>query len=290
MSLLIVTGMSGSGKTKAIQALEDIGYFCVDNLPPQLIEKFAELSERSELALNHLALVVDVRGGRLFRDFHSIWRSLKSERNDLRLLFLDAEDETLLRRYKEERRRRHPLAAQFGGNLSRAIQEERRLLEELKQEADFILDSSQTRSAQLIRRIQEMFSPDFSKNMLIRIMSFGYKNGLPKEADLVFDLRCLPNPFYQDRLREKTGLEKEVQEYVMNSEHSLLFYEKIRSLLDFSLPLYRAEGKAQFVIAFGCTGGRHRSVSFAEKLAQDFRELGNPCSLEHREIEKSERS
>lgn len=284
MGLLIVTGMSGAGKSKIIQALEDIGYFCVDNVPAPLICKFAELSEKTEAGISHIAVVVDSRTGKFFSQFLTSFYELKQNIENVKLLFIDASDDVLLKRFKEQRRR-HPLASKYNGQISEAIKEERRILLPIKQEADFVFDSTYTRSSQLKDKIIRTFSPGFEQHMNIRILSFGYKNGLPQDADLVFDLRCFPNPFYVSDLKYKTGLEQDVQNYVMQHENSLIFYEKLLSMIEFLLPLYRTEGKSQLVIAFGCTGGKHRSVTMAERLHQHFEKLGYKVSIEHRDID-----
>ncbi len=284
MSLLIVTGMSGAGKSKVIQALEDIGYFCADNVPAPLISKFAELGKMSEVGLEHIAVVVDIRTGKLFSQFLSTFNELKENIDGVKLLFIDANNEILLKRFKEQRRR-HPLANRYSGQLEEAIKEERKILMPIRQEADYVFDTSSTRSSQLKDKIIRTFSPSFEKHMNIRILSFGYKNGLPQDADLVFDLRCFPNPFYVPELKSKTGLNKDVQDYVMQNESTKIFFEKLISMVEFLIPLYRAEGKSQLVIAFGCTGGKHRSVTFAELLSAHLDKLSFNVSLEHRDID-----
>ncbi|MDO5732172.1 MAG: RNase adapter RapZ [Eubacteriales bacterium] len=287
MSLVIISGMSGAGKSKVVQSLEDMAFFCVDNVPPQLMPKFAELLQMSDCPVQKMALVVDARGGRLFSDFIKSFDELKQLHNDVRLLFIEADDEVLLRRYKEQRRR-HPLASRCKNNLSEAIAEEHKLLSAIRQRADFIVDTSQTKVSQLRQRIQEMFSQDLECRLFLRFISFGFKNGLPKEADLVYDLRCLPNPFYIKPLKNKTGCDQEVFDYIFNSEVSEQFYTKIRDFIDFGLKYYQQEGKQELVVAFGCTGGKHRSVAMAERFYRDYSASAHPCTLFHRDIEKDQ--
>ncbi len=284
MELLIVSGMSGSGKSKAIQILEDIGFFCVDNVPPPMISKFSELMERADGGFQKMALVVDARGGMLDQ-FISVSEELKEHGVSFKLLYLDADDAVLLRRYKEQRRR-HPLADRVEGNLEEAISLERLLLIPIRQRADYVLDSSDTSVQELGELIRNIFSENCNQDMLIRIVSFGYKNGLPKEADLVFDLRCLRNPFYVPELRDKTGLTPEIQDYVMNNSESAAFWTHLTGLIDFLLPLYRREGKSQLVIALGCTGGKHRSVTLADRLGRYLKAQDLKINLRHRDINR----
>ena len=267
MELLILTGMSGAGKSQAVNALEDIGFYCVDNVPPELLIRFAALGTQPEEKMGRIALVVDTRSRGLFADFLSHLDELHHARIPFKLLFLDCSDEVIARRYKETRRR-HPLQADSGMPIAQAILEEREMLQQAVQNADFVIDTTLMTSAQLKLRVHEMFARGREGALLVTCMSFGFKHGIPHDADLVFDVRCLPNPFYVDELREKTGLDSDVYEYVMKHEQAQELAARLRSLLDYLIPLYIQEGKSQLVIAFGCTGGKHRSVTFAELFAQ----------------------
>lgn len=282
MELIIVTGLSGAGKSKVVNTLEDLGYFCVDNVPPQMLEKFAQLGRTSQGNAQRMAMVVDSRGGEMFADFTGALRRLREEGYPFRLLFLDADDETLLRRYKEGRRR-HPLLERSALTIEDAIRQERDLLAQARQEADFVFDTSLTSPAQLRERVVETFLSTPAQGMTVQCISFGFKNGLPMEADLVFDVRCLPNPFYVPELKEHTGLEAPVRDYVMAAPQSRELLQRLFDLVDFLLPLYLQEGKSRLTIAVGCTGGRHRSVAFAQAIGEHLREGGAPVVITHRD-------
>lgn len=282
MELIIVTGLSGAGKSRVINTLEDLGYFCVDNVPPQMLEKFAQLGRTSQGNAQRMAVVVDSRGGEMFADFSGALNRLRLEGYPLRLLFLDADDETLLRRYKEGRRR-HPLLERSALTIEDAIRQERDLLAQARQEADFVFDTSLTTPAQLRERVVETFLSTPAQGMTVQCISFGFKNGLPMEADLVFDVRCLPNPFYVPELKEHTGLEAPVRDYVMAAPQSRELLQRLFDLVDFLLPLYLQEGKSRLTIAVGCTGGRHRSVAFAQAIGDHLREGGAPVVITHRD-------
>ena len=286
MELIIVTGMSGAGKSRVINALEDLGYFCVDNVPPQMLEKFAQLGQSSQGSAQRMAVVVDARGGEMFSDFTGALARLRRDGYPFRLLFLDADDETLLRRYKEGRRR-HPLLERSALTVEDAIRQERQLLLPARREADFVFDTSLTTPAQLRERVVQTFLADPDQGMLIQCISFGFKNGLPKESDLVFDVRCLPNPFYVPELREHTGLEAPVRDYIMAASQSRELLRRLIELVDFLIPLYLQEGKSQLTIAVGCTGGRHRSVAFAQAIGDHLREGGLPVSITHRDKDRT---
>jgi len=279
-----VTGMSGAGKSTAIDALEDIGYFCVDNVPPQLVDRFAML-RASGGADDRMAIVVDARAGDLFSQFGEVLDRLHEIGRPYRLLFLDASDDVLLDRYKEGRRR-HPLIGRGAAGLPEAIALERSLLADAKQRADYILDSSHTSVSVLKGRIAELFRDETRGTMTIECLSFGFKNGIPHEADLVFDVRCLPNPFYVEALKHKTGLDGDVRAYVMDSSVSREMLSRILGLLDFSVPLYAEEGKSHLVVAFGCTGGHHRSVTFAQLVGEHLQERFPGVAIAHRDLEK----
>ncbi|MER1990680.1 RNase adapter RapZ [Solibacillus isronensis] len=260
--LVIITGMSGAGKTVAVQSFEDLGYYCVDNLPPELLTTFLALMKGSEKKISRMAVVMDLRGREFFGSLiESLDALLDEEDILLRILFLESDDATLVRRYKESRRS-HPLAPQ--GLPLEGIQLERELLSEVKGRAKSIVNTSKLKPRELRERIAQEFSNMSSPTFSLNIMSFGFKHGLPIDADLVFDVRFLKNPYYVDELRHKTGLQTEVSSYVLATEETQQLIAKLTDLFTFMIPHYRNEGKSQLVIAFGCTGGQHRSVTLAE--------------------------
>ncbi len=285
MDFLIVTGLSGAGKSRAIDALEDIGFYCVDNMPPKLISKIAEIALAADSKIKRIAIVTDMRGGDMFYGLFEELDELFEIGFKYKLLFLDATDEELVRRYKETRRR-HPLLDVSDGELSKAIKSERVLLRPARERADYVIDTTFLSANELKQRMNNIFLEKIQNSMLINIMSFGFKYGVPAEADLVFDVRCLPNPFYIDELKNKTGLEKEVSDYVMNSDNSIKLLDKLRDLLYFLVPLYLKEGKSQLVISVGCTGGKHRSVTFAEEIYKFLSSQGGNIKVTHRDIGK----
>ena len=286
LNLLIVTGMSGAGKSQAANALEDMGFYCVDNIPPSIIPAFVELSARGGAAeLGRIAIVTDIRGGDMFSELSGVLENLKKNRIDYKILFLDAEDEVLVRRYKENRRK-HPLCDRNDMSLSQAVAQERRMLSQIRFVADYVIDTSRISTAQLKGQISEMFFGNETQGFKVVCKSFGFKYGLDSEADMVIDVRCLPNPFYIEDLKDKTGKDKEVREYVMKFPQSREFADKLTEFIDFSMPLYVREGKSRFVIAVGCTGGKHRSVTFAELLFNHLIEKGYSASVVHRDIFK----
>jgi UPF0042 nucleotide-binding protein len=282
VNLVVITGMSGAGKTVAVQSLEDQGFFCVDNLPPLLLPKFAELLEQSKGNIRKVALVIDLRGREFFASLFDALDQLEQSGIRSQILFLDADDQTLVRRYKETRRR-HPLAP--SGTPLDGIVQERKLLEEIKGKAHQVIDTSRLKPAELKEKIAERFSGDQERGMSVTFMSFGFKHGIPIDADLVFDVRFLPNPHYVDTLRPHTGRNRDVADYVMKWTETRQFLEKLTDLLKFLLPQYSREGKAQLVIAVGCTGGRHRSVAIAEYLYNAFKDEMR-CQVFHRDMEK----
>lgn len=287
MEFIIVTGMSGSGKSSCIQVLEDIGFFCVDNMPPALIPNFAALclenaAENSSVP-DRVAIVTDIRGGTLFFKLsEGVAKLRNTDGVDVKLLFLEASKEVLMKRYSETRRP-HPLDEAAGGDISKAIDAEAELLSETRTRADYIIDSSLLTSSQLKEQIANLFLDKPTDRINISCMSFGFKYGVPGEADLVFDLRTLPNPFYVPELKHKTGLDKEVRDYVMSSENSVELERKIRDMVDFMLPQYLQVGKSRLVLAFGCTGGKHRSITFAERTAGYYKESGYSVMTVHRD-------
>ena len=289
MKLIIVTGLSGSGKSRTIDALEDIGFFCVDNVPPKLISKFVEISIQSSGDLDRLAIVTDIRGGAMFSGLFDELDQLKQEYPEdfqYKLLFLDASDSVLISRFKETRRK-HPLLDETCTSIDEAIRAERKILFPARERADYIVDTTLLSTAQLKERICKLFLDDYATGMLINCMSFGFKYGDPTYADLVFDVRCLPNPFYVDKLKHLTGLDPRVSGFVMDSPDSQELLKKIKDLIEFLLPLYMKEGKSQLTVAFGCTGGKHRSVTFAEELYRYLSEKENRVSVNHRDINKN---
>ena len=282
---ILITGLSGAGKTQAIQSLEDLGYFCVDNLPPILIPKFAELCSQSGGKLKDVALVCDVRGGEYFPELFDALNNLVDIGMNYEILFLEARDEVLIRRYKETRRR-HPLATQ--GSIIEGIREERLLLEKIRGNADKIIDTSNYSPQELKKEITKHYSQHKIKgNILVTLVSFGFKYGLPLDADLVLDVRFLPNPHYVPSLQPLTGQDAGVQKYVNQWSITGKFMKKAKDLLDFLLPCYVKEGKSQLVVAVGCTGGKHRSVVIGEQLADFISKMQYQVTLEHRDIGKS---
>lgn len=267
---VVVSGMSGAGKSQAMKALEDIGFYCVDNLPPKLLPTFAELCLQSSESLSRVALVADIRGGESFAELPENIQKLKENGNDCKVLFLDCDDTVLARRYKETRRQ-HPLFHKAGETVTQAIAYERELLQPVRACTDYLIDTTHLSTAQLKQRISELFLEDTSEGMWVECMSFGFKYGYPAEADLVFDVRCFPNPFYIPELKHKTGLDKEVRDFVLTGKEIDGFLERLYGLLDYLLPLYQGEGKSRLVIAVGCTGGKHRSVTVAQALSEQDR-------------------
>ena len=284
MEFIIVTGVSGSGKSSAAKVLEDIGYFCIDNMPPQLIPKFAELcGDNSEI--NKVAIVVDIRGGELFLQFWENVLEMRKEGLNVKILFIYADKDVIRRRYKETRRK-HPLYDISGCDLDKAIEEEFDILMPIREKSDYFIDSTFTTTAKFKENMLKMFLSNVSDSLMISCMSFGFKYGVPDEADLMFDVRFLPNPFYVPELKTKTGEDKEVRDYVMDSEISVQFRDKLFDMIDFLVPQYIAEGKSQLVIAFGCTGGKHRSVTFAEMTNEFLSEKGYNVHVIHRDSQK----
>ncbi len=287
VQLVIITGMSGAGKTVAIQSFEDLGFFCVDNLPPTLLPKFLELMKDTSNKMNKVALVMDLRG-REFFDFlfksldeldHIAWVTPK-------IIFLDAEDSVLVRRYKETRRS-HPLAP--SSLPLEGIQQERKLLEDLKGRSQIILNTSKMKPRELREKIITEFSVEKQPIFTVNVVSFGFKNGIPIDSDLVFDVRFIPNPFYIENMRPKTGLDKEVYDYVFKWNETQTFANKLTDLLSFMLPHYKREGKSQLVIGIGCTGGQHRSVALAEYIGQYFKKDYH-TRISHRDMKGKEKN
>lgn len=283
VELVIITGMSGAGKTVAMQSFEDLGFYCIDNLPPELLVTFLDLMMKSENKMRRIAAVMDTRGGDLFDALiGALDNLLKMDGVSTKLLFLDADDETLVRRYKETRRS-HPLAV--GGLPLTGIRKERNLLTELRGRARSIYNTSELKPRELREKIMSTFSSTGDTSFTLNFISFGFKHGMPIDADVVFDVRFLPNPYYIEDLKPLTGLEKEVYEYVLKWNDTQVLIEKLTDLFKFIIPQYKNEGKSQVVIAFGCTGGQHRSVSLAEYFGNRFKEEYKTL-ITHRDVEK----
>ncbi len=281
--IVLITGLSGAGKSHAINSFEDLGYFCVDNLPPTFIPKFAELCAQSEGKVSKVALVCDMRGGAFFEHLFEALQDMESKRISHEILFLEAESEVLIRRFKETRRR-HPLVQL---SLLEAINQEREALSELRGKADNIIDTSNLQPRELKSKISDIYaSGQREKNMQILIISFGFKYGLPLDADLVFDIRFLPNPHYVQHLQPLTGEDPQVKEYIWRWMVTHKYFQKVQDLLEFSIPYYVREGKSHLVVAIGCTGGKHRSVALAVELGNLLKDK-HSLSIEHRDIKKA---
>lgn len=282
--LVIITGMSGAGKTVAIQSFEDLGYYCIDNLPPALLPTFLTLLKDSDKKITRIAAVMDMRGGDFFDSLiDALDMLMKDEDVNSRILFLDADNETLVRRYKESRRA-HPLA--LNGLPLEGIKNERLMLSEVKGRAQSVYNTSKLKPRELREKITNEFSSGNSPVFSVNVISFGFKHGMPIDADLVFDVRFLKNPYYEETLRHKTGLQKEVSSYVLELKETQILIDKLYDLFQFMIPQYKSEGKSQLVIAFGCTGGQHRSVTLAEyfgnALKKDFATVITHRDINHR--------
>ena len=285
MRFVILTGVSGAGKSTALKILADLGFFCVDNLPIKLITKFAELTFVPNSEINKVALGIDIRSGDALNELESILENMSAKNYMYEILFLDANDETLVKRYKETRRK-HPLAD--NNRVDKGIVLERKKLEFLKKQADYIIDTSKLLTRELKFELEEIFvkNKEF-KSLFITILSFGFKYGIPNDSDLVFDVRFLPNPYYIDELKQKTGNDIEVQNFCMQYEVSKQFIDKLEDMVNFLIPNYIAEGKNQLVISIGCTGGKHRSVTLANELYNRLNNKGDyGLKIEHRDIQK----
>ena len=287
MEFVIISGMSGAGKTSALHVLEDIGYYCVDNIPSSLLQTLYNLCRSSsDEGMKRVAVVVDVRGNENYKQMAAEIEEFKNENAGAKLLFLDAKSDVLILRYKETRRK-HPLADKISeGSVSEAVEREVTLLSSVKKLADFMVDTTKMSNKQLRERVMSMFMEDTSQGITLTFMSFGFKYGIPLEADTIFDVRCLPNPFYIPELKPLTGMNREVFDYVTESEDTLGFVNHSLGLLDYAVPLYLKEGKSELVVGIGCTGGKHRSVTVARIFETHFRELGYRCVIQHRDIDK----
>lgn len=285
MDLMIITGLSGAGKSRVVDALEDIGYFCVDNMPPKLMPTFAQLLLNSRERRDKVAIVTDIRVGGSFGDLFNALVELREMNCSPKILFVDASDDVLIRRYKETRRK-HPLLEKYNGSITEALAAEREILEPAKSIADYIIDSSYMTPTECKNRVCEMFMENPRNALKVHCISFGFKYGIPNDSDLLFDVRCLPNPFYVSELREHTGLEAPVKDYVLKWEEAQGLAAKLCDLMDYLIPLYNKEGKSQLVISVGCTGGRHRSVVFAQLLKEHLDKLGCIATVHHRDMKK----
>lgn len=283
MRFIIVTGLSGAGKTEATRSLEDMGYFCVDNIPPKLIPKFAEMCMQTDGRLDKVALVIDIRGGIFFDDLFESLNYLKDKEFKYEILFLDSSDEILVKRFKESRRS-HPLAP--GNRIITGINKERNKLREVKDRADIIIDTSKYAIKDLREEMNKNYGDikEVEKQLSITVLSFGFKYGIPVDSDLVFDVRFIPNPFYIPELKPFSGNDKSVSDYVLKQDETKGFIKRAADMLEFLIPNYKKEGKRQLIISIGCTGGRHRSVAIANTIYNDLLEKNYSVSIEHRDI------
>ncbi|MDO8885712.1 RNase adapter RapZ [Candidatus Oleimmundimicrobium sp.] len=282
LEFTIITGLSGAGKSEAIRCFEDMGYFCIDNLPPSLIMKMVELCSLPGSKIDKVALVIDVRGGKFFDTLSAALKELKTKGINYQILFLEASNEEIIKRFKKTRRR-HPLS--LSGQIIDGIEREKNILEGLKGRADMVINTTNIEAHELKDKIRSSFlGKGKKKGILTTVISFGYKYGVPLDADLVFDVRFLPNPHYIDELRSHTGQEKAVKDFILNRKETKVFMKKFFSLLAFVMPYYIAEGKTHLVIALGCTGGTHRSVTLAEKTKNFLEEKNYNVTLRHRDI------
>ena len=285
MRFVIVTGMSGAGKRTVMKMLEDSGYFCVDNLPVPMVRKFYELTRNSMGDIENVALGIDIRNGEALEEMESILSFFNATKNKVEILYMEASDNVLIKRFKETRRL-HPLFQQ--GRVEEGLKEERKRLKFLKSKADYIIETDNLLVRDLRAEIEKIFVDNKAySNLFVNVVSFGFKHGIPVDSDLVFDVRFMPNPYYEEALRPKTGNDVEVQNYVMDSEASVEFVDKLTSMIKFLIPNYIAEGKNQLVIGIGCTGGHHRSVTVANKLFDALKEDGSvSVKICHRDIKK----
>ncbi|MGP1598805.1 RNase adapter RapZ [Peptoanaerobacter stomatis] len=281
MKIVIITGLSGSGKSEAMNVMEDLGYYCIDNLPPEIIPKIVTLGYDSKGQLDKIALGIDIRGYQFLKEINTAINFLQESGYDYNVIFLESNNETLVRRYKMSRRK-HPLSN--GEDILDGISKEREMLKDIRKKAKYIIDTSNFLPIDLRREVISLFNENIkSKGFIITIISFGFKYGIPIDSDLVYDVRFMPNPYYVEELKEKTGNEKDVQEYVLNDVNSVKFLEKLYDMIDFLLPMYIKEGKNQLVISIGCTGGKHRSVTISNKLYEHLENQNYNAYIKHRD-------
>ncbi len=280
LHILIITGLSGAGKTEVINSLEDAGYYCVDNLPPILLNKFIELSFQSDGKINRVALVIDVRGGEFFHDLNNSLGELKGENIPFEIVFLEASDEVLVRRFKESRRR-HPLGE---GRLLENIQAERQILEEIRGRANLVIDTSNLSPRDLKRKLDSLYTGVAVDRFSVNISSFGYKIGIPLDSDIIIDVRFIPNPFYDPVMKNMTGYDAKVRDFVLESPITQSFIRRFNNLLKFLIPHYINEGKTNLEVAIGCTGGQHRSVVLTEYMGRQIRKMGYNVHIRHRDV------
>ena len=287
MEFIIISGLSGAGKTSALHVLEDIGYYCVDNIPASLLSTLYTLCLNStNETMKRAAVVVDVRGNDNYEQMNNQIEDFKKSHSDVKILFIDARSDIVIMRYKETRRK-HPLSDRLrDGSVTEAVEFEKALLTPIKRAADYHINTTYMSKKQMRERVISLFMEDFTKSLTLTFMSFGFKFGIPLEADVVFDVRCLPNPFYIPELKMLTGLDSSVRNYVLCSNDTQQFLKRTLDLLDFSVPLYYKEGKSELVVGVGCTGGKHRSVTVARALQEHFQSLGYKSVVSHRDIEK----
>ena len=286
MNFLIVTGLSGAGKSMAVNALEDIGFFCIDNIPVALLPRIVDFALQGENQLNRVAVVMDVRGVRNSDQLEQALADLDAKKIEYEILFLDANSNTIQRRYKETRRQ-HPISLTDHVSIEEAIARERQLLQPLRSRAKYVIDTSLLSVAQNKERVCSLFLDKGKSPMALTVVSFGFKYGLPQEADLVLDVRCLPNPFYVPELKNLTGLDQAVVDYVMAAPESQELLRRFENMLEYALPLYVKEGKSQLMIAVGCTGGKHRSITFARKIGEFCHKLVYEPSIQHRDAKRT---
>lgn len=286
MNFLIVTGLSGAGKSMAVNALEDIGFFCIDNIPVALLPRIVDFALQGENQLSRVAVVMDVRGVRNSDQLEQALADLDAKKIEYEILFLDANSNTIQRRYKETRRQ-HPITITDHVSVEEAIERERLLLQPLRSRAKYVIDTSLLSAAQNKERVCSLFLDKGKCPMALTVVSFGFKYGLPQEADLVLDVRCLPNPFYVPELKNLTGMDQAVVDYVMAAPESQELLNRYENMLEYALPLYVKEGKSQLMIAVGCTGGKHRSITFARKIGEFCQKLGYAPSVQHRDAKRT---
>lgn len=284
MNTIIVTGLSGAGKSQVMNCLEDLGYYCIDNLPPVLMESFIDLTSGENSTLEKAAFAIDVRGGELFYDMEKKLDDLTARGVDYKIIYLEASERVLIRRFNETRRQ-HPLSKDQGVSTAQGIRSEKEILKNLRARADYVIDTSNMKTARLWKEVKDILtSGESEKTFVVNVMSFGYKRGVPLGADMIFDMRFIPNPYYVKSLRPLTGNNKKIREFVMRQDVTVEFLSRLEPLIDFLIPFYVKEGKYNLNLAFGCTGGHHRSVAMANEVAERLRQQGRRVTLEHRDL------